>query len=93
MVEDAALNRDVERGGRLVGDQEERVGAQSHSDEHALTHAAGELVRELLQTLVGVGETGFLQHLDGPLLHVLLAGSDAVRTNRFFHLESRSTQG
>ena len=39
------LHGDVERGGRLVGDQEVGLGDQHHGDHHPLAHAAGELVR------------------------------------------------
>ena len=48
-VEDLRLDGDVERGGRLVGDQHLGIARQRHGDHHALAHAAGELVR------IGVG--------------------------------------
>ncbi len=44
-AEDLRLRRHVERGGRLVGDQERRVVDERHRDHHALAHAARELVR------------------------------------------------
>ena len=47
-VEDLRLDGDVERGGRLVGDQQLRVVGQRHRDHGALPHAAGELVRVLV---------------------------------------------
>jgi len=31
---------------RLVGDEERRLAGQRHGDHHALTHAAGQPVRE-----------------------------------------------
>ena len=40
------LDRDVERGRRLVGDQQARVAGDRHREHHALAHAARELVRE-----------------------------------------------
>jgi hypothetical protein len=46
LLEDLALHDDVERGGRLVHDQELGLEGQGHGDDHALAHAAGELVRE-----------------------------------------------
>ena len=46
-VEDLRLDRDVERGGRLVGDQQLRIAGERHGDHHALAHAARELVRIL----------------------------------------------
>ncbi len=39
------LHRHVERGGRLVGDQEVGTQRKRHGDHHALTLAAGKLVR------------------------------------------------
>ena len=39
------LDGDVERGGRLVGDQHRGAAGDRHGDHHALAHAAGELVR------------------------------------------------
>ena len=45
LVEDLRLDRHVERGRRLVGDQQLGRARQRHRDHHALAHAAGELVR------------------------------------------------
>ena len=39
------LHHHVERGGRLVGDQQPRLAGQRHRDQHPLPLAAGELVR------------------------------------------------
>ena len=47
-VEDPRLDRHVERGRRLVGDQQLRVAGERHRDHHALPHAARELVRVLV---------------------------------------------
>ena len=44
-VEDLALDGDVERGGRLVGDQQVGLAGERHGDGDALALAAGELVR------------------------------------------------
>src|SRR3712207_7792710 len=48
-VEDLRLDRHVEGGGRLVGDQDLGLAGDRHRDHHALAHAAGELVGELPQ--------------------------------------------
>jgi hypothetical protein len=45
--QDLRLDGHVERGGRLVGDQQRRVAGQRHGDHHALAHAARQLVRVL----------------------------------------------
>ena len=44
-AQDLRLDRDVERGRRLVGDQQLRPAGHRHRDHDALAHAAGQLVR------------------------------------------------
>ena len=39
-LEDLRLDRHVERGGRLVGDEQLRIARERHRDHHALAHAA-----------------------------------------------------
>ena len=39
------LHGDVERGGRLIGNDELRLQSERGGNEHALAHAAGKLVR------------------------------------------------
>ena len=63
VVEDLLLHRDVERRRRLVGDEQLRSCGQAHGDERALAHAAGELVRILPRTALGIGQTGLLEQL------------------------------
>ena len=53
-VEDLRLYRHVERGGRLVGDEQFRMAAQRDRDHHALQHAAGQLMRIRVEDLVGI---------------------------------------
>ena len=45
LLQDLALHDDVERGRRLVHDHELGMEREGHRDDHALPHAAGELVR------------------------------------------------
>ena len=75
------LHGDVERGGRLVGDQELRPADQRRRDHHALAHAAGELVRIVVDAPLRRGDADAAQHLDGPRPRLLLAdvGVDAQR--------------
>ena len=47
--QDLRLHGDVERGGRLVGDQQLRIAHQRHRDHHALAQAARELMRKLAE--------------------------------------------
>ena len=44
-LQDLRLDRHVERGRRLVGDQQLGLAGERDRDHHALAHAAGELVR------------------------------------------------
>ena len=57
-VEDLRLDRHVERGGRLVEDQQLRLGRERARDQRALAHAAGELVR------IGVRDRGRIDDAD-----------------------------
>ena len=72
-VEDLRLDGDVERGGRLVGDDELRLAGQRHRDHDALAHAAGELVRVIVHAACGIGDLHQLEHLDGAGQRVLVA--------------------
>ncbi len=62
--EDLLLDRDVERGRRLVGDEHAGRGRQRHRDHHALQHAAGELVRVGALHPGGVGQPDVAEHLE-----------------------------
>ena len=50
-LDDLGLDRDVERGRRLVGDQHVRVARERHRDHRALAHPARELVRVVVDAL------------------------------------------
>ena len=64
-VKDLGLHRDIQGGGRLVGDDDLRVAGDRHGDHDALALAAGELVRVLLDALARVRDADHLQQLDG----------------------------
>ena len=66
-LEDLRLHRDVERGRRLVGDQQLRVVDERHRDHHALAHAAGELVRVAARARRGVGDADEVEQLERAL--------------------------
>ncbi len=61
-LQDLRLHRHVERGGRLVGDQQFRAAEQRHGDHHALAHAAGEFVRIHVDAALGLGDLHLVQH-------------------------------
>jgi hypothetical protein len=62
-LQDLRLDRDVERGRRLVGDDELRVAREPDRDHDALAHAAGELVGILVESALGIGNADHLQEL------------------------------
>ncbi len=62
--EDLGLDRDVEGGGRLVGDQQLRVAGEGHRDHHALLLAAGHLMRVGVDALLGLGDADFAEQVD-----------------------------
>ena len=77
-LEDVRLHGHVERGRRLVGDQERGLARQRHRDHHPLAHAAAERVRVLGRALFGTRDLHPVEHLDRarPRLlarHVLVA--------------------
>jgi hypothetical protein len=54
-LDDLRLHRDVERGGRLVGDEQIGLVGERHGDHHALALAAGQLMRIAPSRLCGSG--------------------------------------
>ena len=71
-VEHGGLDGDVERGRRLVGDQQLRVARECDRDHHALAHAAREAVRVVAQPLGGARDAHLLEQLDRLLVRLLL---------------------
>ena len=66
-LDDLRLDRHVERRRRLVGDEDARVVRDRHRDHRALAHAAGELVRVLVDAPLGDGHADELEQLDRAL--------------------------
>ena len=64
--QDLRLRGDVERGGRLVGDEQRRLEHQRHRDHDALPLAAGELVRVRGEHALGVGQAHLAEDLEDP---------------------------
>ena len=65
-VQDLGLDRHVERGGRLVGDQQRGLAGERHGDHRALAHAARELVRVVVEPRGGLGDAHQPEHLGRP---------------------------
>ena len=59
------LDRGVERGGRLIGDQHLRIGRQRHRDHHALAHAARQFMRVEPKDARGIAEPDLAQQVFG----------------------------
>ena len=86
-LEHLDLGRDVERGGRLVEDQQIRVAAQRHRGHQPLQLAAGDLMRVAPAQAVGVGKLqGAIQLLGATV--GLLPGQLAVEDGGFGDLLS-----
>ena len=64
-VEDLRLDSDVERRGRLVGDQQGGGAGQSHGDHDALAHAARQLVRIFVHAIARGRDPDPVQQVDG----------------------------
>ena len=72
-VEDLRLDRHVERGRRLVCDQEPRLARERHRDHRPLPHAAREPVRIVVEAPLGRRDAHPAQHLDRVRLRRLAA--------------------
>ena len=83
--QDLRLHCDVERGGRLVGDQQVRLVGERHGDHHALALAARELVRVGVEPAFGIGNADILEQLDGAGARRGLAQA-AMRDQHLAHL-------
>ncbi len=64
-IEDLRLNGHIERGGRLVSDQELGLAGERHRDHHPLAHAPGKLMRVLVDPALGRGDADERHQLDG----------------------------
>ena len=87
VVEDLLLHRHVESRGRLVGDQELGTSRETHRDQGALAHTAGELVGVLTRTTLGVRQASLLEQLDDALVSGG-TGGDAVGDQGFLDLRA-----
>ena len=91
-VEDLRLDRHVERGRRLVGDQELRLAGERHRDHRALAHAAGELMRVVGHAVARRRDPDLVEQLDRARLRVLLAQAE-MRLQRLADLPSDRQHG
>ena len=85
-LHDLRLHGDVERGGRLVGDQHLGVVGDRHRDHHPLAHAAGQLVRVGVDAAIGLRDGHLLEQLDRLACAALLGELGLVRLHDQRHL-------
>jgi hypothetical protein len=71
-LQDLGLDRDVQRRGRLVSDQNRRVARERERDHHPLAHAARELVRVAVDPLARPRDAHPFEQLHGALQRLLL---------------------
>ena len=83
--EDLCLDGHIQRGRRLIGDQQPRAADQRDRQHDALTLAAGQLMRIIGHARSGGGDSDLLQHLDGAGETILL-GQAFMRADRFHDL-------
>ena len=62
-LENLGLDRDVEGGRRLVGDDQLGLAAEGHRDHHPLAHAAAEMMGILAKTPLRIGDPDQAQQL------------------------------
>ena len=84
-IEDLFLDRDVQRRGRLIGDQQVGAAREGHGDHHALALAPGQLVRIVAEPFGGLGDA---HEIEKPqrLLVRLAASQLAVQGKRLADL-------
>ncbi len=73
--QDLGLDGDVERRGRLVGDQQIRLIGERHRDHHALSLAAGQLMGVGAQALLRLAQAHQVQQLQRSRARLRLAHS------------------
>ena len=75
-LEDLRLDGDIERGGRLVGDDELGIAGEADRDHHPLAHAAGELMRILFEAPRRIGDADKAEQFDGAGAGLALAHAE-----------------
>ncbi len=91
-VEDLLLDGDVERGGRLVGDQELGLAGDRHRDHDALLLAARQLVRVGVDAQLRIGDADFVQERHDAVPR-LLAGEPHVQAQHLADLLAHREHG
>src|SRR5829696_8928246 len=88
-VEDPRLDRHVEGGRRLVGNEDLRVTGEGDRDHHPLAHPARQLVRVLVHAALGGRDPHELEQLDRPRTRLPARQVEAVQDCRARHVRRR----
>jgi hypothetical protein len=86
------LDRDVERGGRLVGDQQRRIAGERDRAGDPLAHAAAQRVRVVIEVDLGIGDAHAPQGVDD-LRPQRGAAESLMQRDRFRHLRATVNAG
>ncbi len=84
-IEDLRLDGDVERGGRLVGDEQVGLVGERHGDHHPLPLPARKLVRIGLKASLGIVDADLVQEVEHALPRDRV-GQPAVNLQHLTHL-------
>ena len=84
-LDNLSLDGNVQGSRGLVGNQNIGIAGKGHGNHDSLTHTARELVRILIDALLGLGDTHEVQKLGGTLERLLL-GVATVQTKTLAHL-------
>src|SRR5580704_825491 len=84
-LEDLCLHGHVERGGRLVSDQQVGLVGEPHGDHGALAHPATELVGEVVDTALGIRDAHLSEQIDAAGLDIVF-GDLVVGVHRLVDL-------
>ena len=87
-VQDLSLDGDIQRGGRLVCDQDLRLAQQRDRDHHALTHPTRQLMRVFFHASLGSRYPHPLQHLDRGPVDIILAHLRIMQGQRLSQLSA-----
>ncbi|MET4314761.1 hypothetical protein ABIC01_007786 [Bradyrhizobium sp. RT4b] len=92
-LEHLRLDGDVERGRRLVRDNEIGVSRDRRRDQRTLAQATGQLMRILQGTISGVGNADLAERLQRPIPDSACIGQNAMARNDLGNLLADRAQG
>ena len=91
-LQDLRLDGDIQRRGRFVGNQQSGVVGKRGGDHHTLALAAGQLMRESVQPMRGIGKSNLAEQRDH-LRPLLLLRQPPVQRHGLADLRADALQG